>query len=154
MAGTGINIRVERDDIRELQRTLRGIRNGVPRVLKNSVNKTLPGIRTDMARETQQRLALKQSRIKKDIKVVKRASTSDFSGQVRSKGQPVSLHSFGAKQKKRGVSVRVLKSEGRKTIRGAFIAQGKHGNTMVFWRQKTAENAGKIGSKKKKPWMA
>jgi hypothetical protein len=72
---------------------------------------------------------------------------------VTSKGQPVSLHSFKAKQKKRGVSVRVLKSEGRKTIRGAFIAPGKHGNPMIFWREKTPQNESKIGTKKKKPWM-
>lgn len=153
MARPGVKISVKREDVRELQRTLRGIRNGVPRVLKTAVNKTLPGIKTDMARETQQRLALKQSRIKKDIKIVRKATYTNFSGQVQSKGQPVSLHSFGAKQKKRGVSVRVLKSEGRKTIRGAFIASGKHGNPMVFWRKKTAANAEKIGSKKKKPWM-
>jgi hypothetical protein len=149
----GISITVDRSDLRELQDTLRNIRNGAPRVIKNSVNKTLPGVRTDMARETQQRLALKQSRIKKDIKVVKRANTRDFSGRVSSKGQPVSLHSFGAKQKKKGVSVRVLKSEGRKTIRGAFIARGKHGNTLVFWREKTPRNEGEIGTKKEKPWL-
>jgi len=150
---TGVNIRVDQSDLRETVRALDGIRNGAPRAIKSAVNRTLQGVKTSMARETQKVIALPQRRIKKDIHIAKRASMNDFSGRVTSKGQPVSLHSFKAKQKKRGVSVRVLKSEGRKTIRGAFIAKGKHGNMMVFWREKTAENAGQIGSKKKKPWM-
>ena len=151
--GTSISVTLDRSDWLDLQRSLRSIQNGAPRALKSAVNRTLNGVKTDMARETQQRLALKQKRIKKDIKITKRANMRDFSGRVSSKGQPVSLYSFGAKQKKRGVSVKVLKSEGRKTIRGAFIAPGKHGNTMVFWRKKSGAGADQIGTKRKKPWM-
>ena len=159
---TNINISVDRSDLREVIRALDGIRNGAPRALKGAVNRTLQGVKTSMARETSKVLALPQRRIKKDIHIAKRASTSDFSGRVTSKGQPVSLHSFGAREKKRGVSVKVLKSEGRKTIEGAFIFMAKYTekktgkkkiNLMVGWREKTAENAGQIGSKKRKPWM-
>lgn len=151
--GTSISVTLDRSDWRELQLALRNVRNGAPRALKSAVNRTLTGVKTDMARETQQRLALKQQRIKEDIKIAKKATTRDFSGRVSSSGQPVSFYQFGAKQRKKGVSVRVLKSEGRKTVRGAFIARGKYGNKMVFWRQVTSDNAGKINTKKKKPWM-
>lgn len=150
---TGVDIRVDQSDLRETIRALDGIRNGAPRALKSAVNRTLQGIKTSMAKETGKILALPQRRIKKDIHIAKRASTSDFSGRVTSKGQPVSLKQFKAKQKKSGVSVKVLKSEGRKTISGAFIAPGKHGNILVFWRKETAENTQYIGSKKRKPWM-
>jgi len=156
---SGINIRVDSDDLQRLQRDLRNIRNGAPRALKGAVNRTLTGVKTDMARETQKVLNLKQKRIKKDISVVKKATTSDFSGRVSSKGQPVNLIQFGAREKKRGVSVKVLRSEPRKTIPGAFTFMAKYKekgsglrkiNLLVGWREKTEKNAQYLGTKKKR----
>jgi len=155
MAGQNraLTVTLDREDVREVERVLSGIRNGADTAILRSVNKALTGAKTDMARETAKILNLTQKRIKKDIKV-KKASKTNLSGRVESTGKPVNLMQFKARQKKKGVSVKVLKQGGRKTIPGAFIFVGRNQNQLVGWRKKTSTNAQYIGSEKKKPWMS
>lgn len=153
MAQQPISIKVSEADLNRTIWALRNIGGGAETAIMRSVNKALTGVKTDMARETAKELNLPQKRIKKDIKVSK-ANKTTLAGKVTSEGRPVNLFQFKAKQNKKGVSVKVLKSGGRKTIRGAFIfvGRGKSGKgtqQLVGWRDKTEQNAQHIGTKKK-----
>lgn len=150
-----IKIQVSQADLNRTVWALRNIEGGAEKAIMRAVNKALTGVKTDMARQTAKELSLTQKRIKKDIKIEK-ASKTTLAGKVTSEGRPVNLYQFKAKQKKKGVSVKVLKSGGRKTIPGAFIfiGRGKSGKgtqQLVGWRDKTSRNAQYIGTKKKDP---
>ena len=152
-----IDIRIDRSEMAAAAWALRNVRNGSTIAVKRSVNKALKGVKTDMARETAKELALPQKRIKKDITIHK--EISGLSGRVESSGRPVNLEQFKAKQKKKGVSVKVLKKGKRKTIPGAFIFLGRAGKTgkqnrLVGWRKKAGPGGGYVGTEKKKPGMA
>jgi RNase P/RNase MRP subunit p29 len=148
-----LNITLDKSDVDAVVSALADVKGGAETAIMRSVNRSLTGVKTDMARETSKVLNIKQKRIKKDI-TIRKANKSDLSGMVSSKGKPVNLEQFGAKERKKGVSVKVLKSGGRKTIPGAFIFIGKNSNRLVGWRKKTDGAAQYIGTKKKDPNMA
>lgn len=153
-----ISLNYNERDIASAVFALRNIRNGIERAMMRSINRSLNGVKTDMAKETAAVLNLTQKRIKKDIKIQQKATTTNLTGRVDSTGRPVNLMQFKASQKKKGVSVKVLKSGGRKTIKGAFIfvGRGKSGTTtqeLVGWRDITGNNAQYINSKKYRPSM-
>lgn len=152
-----ISINVSEADLNRTIWALRNIEGGAAKAIMRSVNKALTGVKTDMARETARELNLTQKRIKKDIDITPARATT-LSGRVTSEGRPVNLEQFKAKQKKKGVSVKVKKSGGRKMIKHAFIFLGLAGkkrkrNRLVGWREKTGENAHLIGTKKPKQNM-
>jgi len=104
-----------------------------------AINKTLTGIITDATKEVRNVYNIKASRVRKNFQTV-RATKERLIGKFASKGDPISLMQFGAKRNASGVSVKILKSAGRKTIKSAFIATGRHGNVLVFhrvWRTQT-----------------
>ena len=151
-----INIEIDRTDIAAVTRALRGVRNGAETAIKRSVTKALRGVKTDMAKETGKELALTQKRIKKDITIHKEAS--GLAGRFESSGRPVNLAQFGAKQRKKGVSVKVLKTGPRQTIKGAFVFFGRAGrqggqNRLVGWRDKGGPGGQYIGTKRFDPTM-
>lgn len=153
-----IEINYSKADMASVSFALRNIRGGAQTAIMRSVNKALTGVKTDMARETAKELALTQKRIKKDITVTK-ANKATLSGVVTTEGRPVNLEQFKARQNKKGVSVKILKSKPRQTIKGAFIFLGKAGkksgqNRLVGWRDKDAEGGEHIGTRKKRPGVA
>lgn len=156
MSGKHFNLTLDRSDVKSLNRALDGIKDGAPKALRGAVNKTLKGVVTDWSREVGSIINLPQKRIKKDIRIAKKASLHDVSGRVTTSGKPVNLIEFQATQLKKGVKVRVLKGGARELIEGAFMATvsdpdgGVH--KLVFWRKKTSDNASYIGTKKRKPW--
>jgi len=156
-----IHVDVDRSDINRVVYALRDVKDGAPTAIVRSVNKSLTGVETDMAKETAAELNLTQKRIKKDITITK-ASKVRMHGVVTSEGRPVNLEQFGAKQKKRGVSVKVRKDSKRSVIPGTFIFLGKGGkdedgnqekNRLVGWRDKEGPGGQHVGTKKKKPGM-
>jgi len=144
---------VDSGDLRRVQWTLRGIQDGAPKALRGAVNKTLTGVRTDMTKKAAEVLTLKQKRIRKDIEIAKKASLSDFSGIVSTTGRPVNYAEFKSTQLKSGLKVTVFKGERPRKIQGAFFAV-IGGNKLAFWRKKDGEGSQKIGTKKRKSWMA
>lgn len=147
-----VSIQLDERDVNAVVKALQGIKGGARTAIMRAVNRALTGVKTDMAKETTKILNITQKRVKKDISV-RKASKQNLSGRVDSAGKPINLMQFKAKQKKKGVSVKVLKQGGRKTIPGAFIFVGKNQNELVGWRKKTGSSAQYIGTKKKDPSM-
>jgi small nuclear ribonucleoprotein (snRNP)-like protein len=143
-----ISVQLDEMDVKRVVWALQGVKNGARTAIMRSVNKSLTGVKTDMAKETTKVLNLTQKRVKKDISV-KKANKARLSGVVSSSGRQVNLMQYKAKERKKGVSVKVLKTGGRKMIPGAFIFVGQNQNKLVGWRKKTKQNAGYIGTKRK-----
>lgn len=107
-----------------------------PDIYKKTLNRTLNDVgskvRTQSTKAVRQRYNIKAKTIKDNMKI-KRSRYNDlgFAMQIES-GRRNIIH-FGARQTKRGVSVRVKKSSGTKVVKGGFI--GNNGRT-VFKRVK------------------
>lgn len=133
-----LNIAVEIDQamLDGVQSAMQGIKDGYPKVLVTSINKTLTTVNTQAAARVGNELNLKASRIKEDFTLIK-ASYSKPSGSFVAKGEPIGLVQFGANQTQKGVSVKVKRSGSRSLLKHAYIAKGKGDTTKqhVWWRK-------------------
>ncbi len=129
-------VTINQSDLNEVKRILKGLKEAVPKVTRMAVNKTLTGVRTDATNEVAEVVALKKKIIRDTITVTKLGRHSS-AAYVRCRGKRLPLMVFGARQLKsgKGVSVKVLKTEGRKIIKHAFIAKMSTGHEGVFWRK-------------------
>ena len=94
---------------------------------------------------------LKISAIKKGI-TVKRATTANLKAAMIAQGRPIPLIEYSANELKgKGVSVSVL--NGRKLIKGAFIATMPSGHRGVFVREENAKHK-KMMTRGKPSWHA
>jgi hypothetical protein len=134
-------IQINPADVERVNLLLLGLKNSAKKVLTRAVNKTLTGIRTDAVQVVYDDLNLTKTRIRKNFSIT-RASFPGLLGRVRSKGYPVNLIEFGAKELKTGgVSVKIRRNGTREKLRHAFIAYGKptktgDRNRLVFQRAK------------------
>lgn len=119
-----VRIEVSPADTRDVKLALAGIKNGAARALSTGINKTLKTSQVQAVKLTGQVLNLKAARIKQDFKQVK-ASYTRPTGALISSGAPVGLVNFAAKQLKKGVTSKVLKSSARFLTTGAYIGPGK-----------------------------
>jgi hypothetical protein len=97
----------------------------------SAINKSAVSVRAKAAQIIRRRYpGFKAAEIKKSMVIV-RATRSHPTAKIRVRGRRTPLIAFGAKQTRRGVSVRITT---RKIVRGAFIATMKSGHRGVFWR--------------------
>ncbi len=89
-------------------------------------------VATKEVRETYNIKAKKLKQYMKTVTVTTKKRGTEWRFYVS--GKPLSLIHFGARQTKKGVSVKVRKDRGRRVIKGAFVAPGKGGNLRVFKR--------------------
>lgn len=121
------------DNFVDVQRQLDALQKDIrEQVLVRSINTTLAQGQTRMAKEISSEFNIGSREVKARMQVLKanyRAGLFRVEGtlQVTNKrGRSLNLINFGAKQTKDGVSVKILRTGGRKVVRGAFIAnQGR-----------------------------
>lgn len=108
-----------------------------------AVNATAKRSQSIIAKQISKELAVAQKDIKATIKQSRRAGELDISATVEvRKDARLGLNRFGARQTKKGVSVRISKSKGRTVIPGAF--QGpKPGLMKASWRGNAFKRVGK-----------
>jgi hypothetical protein len=137
-----ITIQINQADLDRVKTMLRGIDNVAPKVLSRAINDTLAGVKTDASTEIRNIITAKKSAVDGTFRTVK-ATVTQFSGLFESKGKPLPLIDFSARQTKAGVSVQVKKKNPRTVLTGAFIAAvrtkeqaaaGSTGHQGVFWR--------------------
>lgn len=132
--GLFITLQIDPQALREVQDLLAGIPRSVPKALATAINKTLPRLRTLVAREVQEELNIPYGGILHTMSI-RKASRENVTGSVYVRRIPMPLIMYHAKQTKDGVSVAVRRSEGRETIKGAFIATMPGGHEGVFKRR-------------------
>ena len=126
-------IKIDPASLASVHIMLDGIKNGAPRVLSRAINKTLDGVRTDSVNEIAKDITPTKTVIRNTF-TVKKTNTANLKGYTASKGEPLGLIHYQARQTKKGVSVKVKRQGTRAVILGAFIAKAKNA-TNVFWRQ-------------------
>lgn len=107
-------------------------REVVDKATVRALNKTGGVARTAASREIRQAGYNIAAKSVKDHIELKRARPGELRATVRASGRPMPLIAFGARQTRAGVSVKV--KEGRKLIKGAFIATMPTGHKGVFNR--------------------
>jgi hypothetical protein len=128
-----MNIELNQEQMNDVKAMLADVPKGAMRATTRAINHTLGTTKTMAATEIGQRINLTQTRIKQDLAISK-ATFSNPSGRIDATGEPVSLTSFSKTyQTLKGVSVQVLTTTGRVTIRHAFIAVA-HNSEQAFWR--------------------
>jgi len=94
-----------------------------------AINATARKTQSMLSKEIGKELATSQKEIKKTIRVTSKASAAKLGATVSQRPTSrISLLQFGARQTKKGVSYKVSKTKGRKTVPGAFIVNrlGQH----------------------------
>jgi hypothetical protein len=131
----GFSVKVSKTDLAEVERTMTGIKNGYPKVVSRSFNRTITGVRTDSVREIQKVITPKAKTIRSTF-TIKKASFRNLRAAVKSTGRPLPLIEYSARATKRGVTVQVKKKSVRTLWPGAFIATMPSGHKGIFSREK------------------
>lgn len=130
----GFTVQLDQAKLQEITELLAYIGENSNKALCRAINKSLAGAKTDSAKEIYQVLNLTQKRIKENMQV-KRATYSDLNAKLWSTGESIPLIDYGATGvKSGGITVKIKKNQGKKAIRGAFVARMKSGHLGVFWR--------------------
>lgn len=126
-----LEIRYDDRKLKDLQRTLAGIPNAMPRVMSRGLNRTADQTRTQLSRLINQHLKLGVRTARKEI-YVHRASYGNWRASVQVANFRADISLLNPKQTSLGVTYRV----GKKTIllRHAFIATGKSKGRQVWLR--------------------
>lgn len=125
-----LNVQVEID--RALNRLASIPREVESKAVPRALNKMADQVKVQAAREIRDAgYGLKVAAIKKAIGI-KRANAGAVVAVVKATGQPVAIINYSARPVKNGVTVSV--KNGRKLIRGAFIATMPSGHTGVYER--------------------
>lgn len=120
-------------DSRRVQHALSQLASDLQdKAIMRAVNKTAAAAKTAASREIRaQGYNIKAAAISKSL-LIHRATKHDLKAVISVTGKPIPLLAYGGRQVGRGVSVQV--KNGRKIIRGAFIATMPSGHQGVFVR--------------------
>lgn len=145
-----ISINIDHAEVERKVAVLKHIKGAAPRAIKEAMNRTLSGMRTDAAAQiaggrngVRRYTKITQGDVKAQLNL-SRASVGDLSIEMGSKGRPIRLAKFKTKPNKcpgqRGAPTafaQVKKSNSGARIRGAFMADfraGKGVHTGIFVR--------------------
>lgn len=130
----GLLIDIDPTQLRELESTLQGSLKMLPRQVSTAINKTRTRAASIMAKSVVQELAVKQKAVRDVIDKGQRSTPKTLRSKLTLiSGERLPLKEFKPRQTRKGVSYKISKTEGRKTIKGAFIVNslGSH----VFTRR-------------------
>jgi hypothetical protein len=127
-------IQIDPDDLRRLKTDFALMTSEVPSAAARVINRTITAINTEASVQVRKYYNLTATRVKKNFTSTK-ATKNNLSANWKSTGTPVGLINFGAKQKTKGVSVKVAAGGSRTVVYGTFIQTGNNNNEHVFWRE-------------------
>ena len=119
MAGGSFSVRIQHD-AREVEKMLRGLKNGANKVLVRAINKTATPVKRVALRSMAKDLRLTQKSVAKSVKL-DRATWRLKRATITVTGRRIPIIDFGARQVKKGVTYKG-RGGGRKLIPGAYIA--------------------------------
>lgn len=133
------SITIDPADIARLKSDFYLMDNEVPVAVSRAINRAVDKVNTEGSIQGRKHYKLTAKRIKKNFKV-RKSTRNNLSAAWFSKGRPVGLMQFGARQNQRGVSVKVMASGSRRTVIGAFIQIPRDPRVIstgpqVFWRE-------------------
>ena len=135
--------RIDNAQIARMKAAIENTGRNLRKELAIACNQTANKSKSIIAKQIGSELATAQKNIRKDIRNGKKASPLDISASVEvRKESRIPLRDFGARQTKTGVSYRVSKTSGRRSVPGAF--QGPRPGLMnAKWRGRVFKRLGK-----------
>lgn len=129
-----VKVTVDERSFREATHILRAVPRAAPRVFRRAINRTVDMAATDLKRRVGTKITAKKGEIAKGLSK-KKATYANLTGSIGAQPFRPGLLGFpGTRQTKRGVTYRVSRSAGRKTIEHGFIATMPSGHRGVFAR--------------------
>ena len=124
-----------RSDTKRITADIRADQQKVTRAQARALNRTAENLRTEAGREIRKEYNVTLRGVRQASRIRRALASSKFPrAEVSFSGRPINLVEFGAKQNRKGVTVRVKVRGGRKLIESAFLQTIKGG-----------QNAGKKG---------
>jgi hypothetical protein len=136
-------VKIDSAQITRMKAAIEGTARKLRTELAIAVNQTAAKGKRIIAKEIGNELATAQKNIAKEISTGRKANAVDITSTVEvKKTSRIPLREFGARQTKKGVSFRVSKSKGRKTVAGAFQVP-RPGLMNAKWRGRVFKRLGK-----------
>lgn len=134
---------VDQASANRLIAVLNGVPKQINRELKTAVNASAKITRSRMNKTIRKSLQVNIKAVNKVLKIESTATEDSLSSTVGiKKDGRIPLKEFGAKQNKKGVSYKISKEGGRKTVAGAF--QGpKPNQRKISWQNNVFKRVGK-----------
>ena len=104
------------------------------KALRRTVKRMGTRFRKTAVKEVRQTYNVRAKKLKEYIKARTHYGKGGVEWRFRVSGKPMSLIHFSPRQTRQGVTVKVKKSEGRKMIKGAFLANDSGSHKRVFMR--------------------
>lgn len=136
-------MKVKDTSIKSIAKLMTDIGANARKEVAIAVNKTGQKTKSSMAKSVSSELAAKQKDIKSVIRVQGKATDQSMRTKIVLKKEVrIPLRDFGAKQTKSGVTYKISKTKGRKTIAGAFQGQ-RPGVMKRSWKGNVFKRVGK-----------
>ncbi len=141
-----VEIKVNPQQLRELESELGAIKGGLNRALSSAINKTVAQGRTVAIQMLADTLTVKKSNIRARTDT-KKASPKNLAGAIKILGRRIGLINFkykdtgkgkGRNRKGKGVFVQAYKAGVPEIFPKAFVATGKSANKHIFRRRGSA----------------
>ena len=129
-----LDITVNPRQLKRVRAMLAAVPNGMGRVMSRAINRTATGARSQAVKAIAAESGLQQKTIRQKVTIL-RANMRHWAATIRIRDTRVPMITLGAKQTKRGVTVRDKAGGGRRLIASAFIATMPSGHTGVFKRR-------------------
>jgi hypothetical protein len=119
-------------DTKAVEKMLANIRNGAPRVIRDSLNDTASHVRALAVRGIRDKWNVQAAELRRRIRITK-ATVNRLQAVVAADGEPIPLTAFNPRRIRKGVSVAIVKGK-RTLIRSGFITTMRSGHRGVFVR--------------------
>lgn len=145
-----VTLKIDYESAEALKTLMRGVEKDIRKEVKVAVNKAGKSMESQMAKMVRTEINVSSRAVKKVITRPRLASETQLRTEiVVAKNKRISLKEFGARQSKTGVSYRISKKGGKKTIKGAFIVESLGGHVYVRSGPKVEMTRGKYKGQKR-----
>lgn len=116
-----MNVTVDQAMAKRVSKIIENLGFNARKELRIAVNKTASKVESTAAKEIYKELATTQKAIKRQITIKRAAGNEYLASVIVSKSKKIPLKEFGARHVRNGVTYRVSRTQGRKTLRDAFM---------------------------------
>lgn len=116
-----VTMTIDRAQLAQLDAALQGTTRKLDREIKMAINATAKKTKTNISKEVRKELAAPAKAVNGVLSTRKATTGKGYARVTLKKESRLPLKAFSPRQTKKGVSYRISKSQGRKSIPGAFM---------------------------------
>lgn len=128
-----VDIKFDKRKMKRIEKQLSSMPRKIPQIMSAGINRAATITKTRLSQKLRENVAVKAAAAKKMI-TLKRANRKHWRADIRISSRRLPLIRFPVKQTGKGVSYKIAKSGGRKTIESGFIQTMSSGHRGVFTR--------------------